>query len=228
MDLLKIFQDCWGWCRGNNANQTLPSSPETTDEINNGGAEPESSLVVVTFEETSEEEETKLDLEVINQIKDFDHKDLTEEQNLLIDKLILNEELKKYYKIFGLCKQCKQPKNNYYWCRICTFQQNFKNWTSENHDIDEFIQKAQLKAKDYYEVLEWIEYDRFENVEYLAKGGFGTTYKAIWKDGYIDEFYNNQFTRKKDDEKGHPVALKCLNNSKDITVEFLREVRYFF
>jgi len=94
MDLLKIFQDCWGWCRGNNANQTLPSSPETTDEINNGGAEPESSLEVVTFEETGEEEETKLDLEVINQIKDFDIEDLNPQQESLIDKLIPNKKLK--------------------------------------------------------------------------------------------------------------------------------------
>jgi len=30
-----------------------------------------------------------------------------------------------------------------------------------------------------------IEYDRFENIEYLAKGGFSTIYKATWKDGYI-------------------------------------------
>jgi serine/threonine protein kinase len=103
------------------------------------------------------------------------------------------------------------------------FQQNFKYWTSGNHDVDEFIQKAQLKAKNQFEILEWIEYDRFENVEYLAKGGFGTTYKAIWKGGYL--CYNfDHFYRQKDDEKGHPVALKCLHNSQDITVEFLKEV----
>jgi hypothetical protein len=173
-------------------------------------------------------EEFKLSDDVINQIKDFDHSDywnsnLTEEQELLIDKLILNEELKKNYRQYGLCKKCKQPKNNSQWCRICTFQQNFKNWTSGNHDIDEFIQKSQLKATDDREVLEWIEYDRFENVEYLAKGGFGTTYKAIWKDGYIDDWdsENDQWER-----VGRiPVALKCLHDSQDITVEFLREVR---
>jgi hypothetical protein len=137
--------------------------------------------------------------------------------------------LKDCYKEYGLCEKCKQPKNYLRWCRICTFQQNFKNWTSGNHDIDEFIQKAQLKAKySTREVLEWIEYDKFENVEYLAKGGLRTTYKAIWKDGYIDDIYNNQFTRRKDDKIGHPVALKCLHNSKDITVEFLREVSYTF
>jgi len=42
-----------------------------------------------------------------------------------------------------------------------------------------FIQKTQLKVK---RCLVWIEYDDFKNVEYLAKGGFGTVFKAIWKD----------------------------------------------
>ena len=42
-----------------------------------------------------------------------------------------------------------------------------------------FIQKTQLKAK---RCLVWIEHDEFKNVEYLAKGGFGTVFKAIWKD----------------------------------------------
>src|ERR1043165_1534071 len=124
-------------------------------------------------------EEFKLSDDVFDQIKDFDCWNLTEEQELLIDKLILNEELKERCKKYGLCEGCKQPKNNHYWCRICTFQQNFKNWTSGNHDVDEFIQKAQLEAGVESQIIEWIEYDRFENVEYLAKGGFGTTYKAI-------------------------------------------------
>src|SRR5439155_1688749 len=150
--------------------------------------------------------------------------ELTKEQEVLINKLILNEELKECYKEYGLCNECKQPKTTI-WCQFCTFQQNFKNWTSGNHDIDEFIQKAQLKAKYRWEVLEWIEYDRFENVEYLAKGGFGTTYKATWKDGriYYWDSKNNQWKR----EENWLVALKCLHNSQDITVEFLKEVRYF-
>src|SRR4051794_38907023 len=129
-------------------------------------------------------EEFKLSDDAFEQIKDFNHRILTDEQSLLIDKLILNKELKKHYKNYGLCKECKQPKNTYMWCQ-CKFQQNFKNWTSGNNEVDKFIQKTQLYAKKYNELLEWIEYDRFENVEYLAKGGFGTIYKAIWKDGYI-------------------------------------------
>ena len=99
-------------------------------------------------------------------------------QETLVDKLILDDELKNNYKTYGLCEECKQPKDRYYWCRLCNFQQNFKNWTSGNHDVDKFSQKTQLKTKNDKKVLEWIEYDRFENVEYLAKGGFGTTFKA--------------------------------------------------
>ena len=163
-------------------------------------------------------EENKLSDDVFEQIKDFDYIILTEKQKLLIDKLILNEELKNRYKYYGLCKECKQPNISggiycHYigWCHSCNskhFQQNFKNWTSGNHNIDEFIQKAQLKAKSNTELLEWIEYDRFENVKYLAKGGFGTTYKAIWKDGYIESWNskNNQWKR----YGNYPVVLKCL------------------
>src|SRR5688572_22357196 len=109
-------------------------------------------------------EEIKLSNDVIEQIKDFDcdyhdYGCLTEEQKLLIDELILNEELKERYKEHGLCKECKQPYTGHYinyiyygWCQSCNtkhFQQNFQNWTSGNHDIDEFIQKAQLKARNY-------------------------------------------------------------------------------
>ncbi|UZO13096.1 uncharacterized protein OCT59_004602 [Rhizophagus irregularis] len=50
------------------------------------------------------------------------------------------------------------------------------------------------------------------------EGGFGTIFKAIWKDGYIEswDFENNQWKRC---NKNTKVALKRLNNSKDITNE---------
>src|SRR5947207_8575301 len=160
-------------------------------------------------------EEIKLSDDVFEQIKDFGYDNnygywrfsrLTEEQKLLIDKLILNEELKKRYIEYGLCKECKQPNTgDVTWCQQCNakrFQQNFKNWTSGNDDVDKFLQKTQLKAKSFKEVIEWVEYNRFENVEYFAKGGFGTTHKAIWKDGPIEcwDSENNQWQRYKEGE----------------------------
>ncbi|CAB4404416.1 unnamed protein product [Rhizophagus irregularis] len=80
---------------------------------------------------------------------------------------------------------------------------------------------AQLKAKDVDHIIEWIEYDKFEDVEYLAKGGFGTTFKAVWKDGPWNINYDNKQFERKGETK---VALKCLHNSQGITTEFLKEV----
>ena len=171
-------------------------------------------------------EQNYISNDVFEQIKDFkSYWDLTKEQKLLIDKIILNEELKQRYKSCGLCKGCKQPNTDYNWCQPCNskrFQQNFKNWTSGNPDVDKLIQESQLNAKDCRQVLEWIEYDRFEDIEYITKGGFGKVYKAIWKDRYIVEwdYETNQWKR----WKSVMVALKSLNNSKDITLEFLNEV----
>ncbi|UZO10737.1 uncharacterized protein OCT59_002315 [Rhizophagus irregularis] len=50
-------------------------------------------------------EEFMLNDDVFEQIKDFDQWNLTNEQSLLIDKLILNEKLKVMYKQNGLCKE---------------------------------------------------------------------------------------------------------------------------
>ena len=169
----------------------------------------------------------QLNDDVIEQIKDFKYWILTEEQKSLIDKLISDEELKQYYKKYGLCNKCKQLKNNDDWCRTCNaehFQRNFKNWTSGNIGVDNFIQKAQLKVDKPNYILEWIEHDRFENIEQLAKGGFGTVFRAIWKDGPWKFDYESIQLKREGETK---VALKCLHNSQDITAEFLKEVEYF-
>ncbi|UZO23289.1 uncharacterized protein OCT59_015633 [Rhizophagus irregularis] len=66
-------------------------------------------------------EEITLSGDVIKQIKNFNHRKLTDEQNSLIDKLISNEELKKRYKNYGLCNKCNQPKTYYNWCQLSEF-----------------------------------------------------------------------------------------------------------
>ena len=109
-------------------------------------------------------EQNYISNDVFEQIKDFDNYRLSKEQKLLIDKLIPNEELKQRYNKYGLCKGCKQPNTSKTysdpWCQLCNskhFQQNFKNWTSGNPDIDKLIQESQLNAKNEYEKLEWID-----------------------------------------------------------------------
>src|ERR1051325_11443581 len=164
---------------------------------------------------------------VYEQIKDFDHDYLTEEQKLLVDKLILDEELKNNYKKNGLCEKCRQPKNSWMWCQICNFQQNFKNWTSGNHNVDKFIQKTQLKAQDDLEVLEWIEYDRFEMLNIWPKVDLELLLRQFGKMVLfgigIPKIINGKDKTYRE-HPNYPVALKCLHNSQDITTGFLSEV----
>src|SRR2546427_3814464 len=127
---------------------------------------------------------------------------------------------------YGLCEECNQINTSNGWCKACNakhFQQNFEKWTSGNVDIDKFIQDTQLSANSYYEVLEWMPYDRFYDIEYIAKGGFGKVYRANWIDGYI----HNWDIKNQNWKRPYPnkfVALKSLNNSKNVTLEFLNEV----
>ena len=185
----------------------------------------------------------KLSEDVINQIKYFpepphygydypfyDH--LTQEQKSLIDELIPNEELRERYKNNGLCKECNQPNtgSTYYdghqgWCQSCNskhFQQDFNKWTSGNKEIDEFIQKFQLNATRREEVLEWIPYEKFSDIEYLAKGGFGTVHKATWIDGNIDYWDIDQTEWVRNGSEY--IVLKYLNDSQNLTTDFLQEV----
>ena len=52
-------------------------------------------------------EQKYLSVNIIDQIKNFNPLLLTDEQELLINKLIVNEELKERYKNYSLCKECK-------------------------------------------------------------------------------------------------------------------------
>ncbi|CAB4420290.1 unnamed protein product [Rhizophagus irregularis] len=109
-----------------------------------------------------------------------------------------------------------------------TFQQNFKNWTSGNEDVDKFIQDAQLSAHDNYDVfrkaIEWIPFNRFYDIEYITEDGSNkVVYRAKWIDGYINEWdYEYQNWKRKGQNMF--VILKSLNNPADATLEFMDEI----
>ncbi|RHZ76290.1 hypothetical protein Glove_199g130 [Diversispora epigaea] len=93
---------------------------------------------------------------------------------------------------------------------------------SEDIEIDEFIQQTQLNATKCLKVIEWIPFDKFINIEHLAKGGFGEVSKAIWSDGHIISWDS-----KKEVWKRSPhidVCLKKLNTSTHKS-EFLQEIK---
>jgi hypothetical protein len=123
------------------------------------------------------------------------------------------------------CNQCRNRTTGYRWCQPCNssnFRRELGNWKSGNDDIDEFIKEAQLKAKIREEVLEWIPYSRFDDVKLISEGGFGGVYSAEWNDGYI--LYWNVTDNKWKRKGSTKVALKRLNESQNISTEFLNEV----
>ncbi len=126
------------------------------------------------------------------------------------------------------CPDCNKPYTKYDWCKECNakrFQQDFPNWTSGNEFIDSFIKETQLNAQYSTQVLEWILYDRLENIEYLDKGGFSTIYTATWLDGLIKEWsYDERKWVRFNEYHDRTVVLKSFDNSSNLSKEFLNEV----
>ena len=120
-----------------------------------------------------------------------------------------------------ICEKCNDI------CDAKHFQRNFDNWTSGNNDIDKFIQDAQLSVHssqfDLVKALEWIPYDRFRDIKYIAKGAFGKVYRTNWIDGCIDEWNNENKNWKRKDPNMF-VILKSLNYLTNFTSEFINEV----
>lgn len=65
------------------------------------------------------------------------------------------------------------------------FAKEFDTWTSGDVNIDKIIQKSQLEARNYSDILEWIEFSRLKDFKYSA---FGEFYIAYWIDGYISSY----------------------------------------
>ncbi|RHZ85940.1 hypothetical protein Glove_58g112 [Diversispora epigaea] len=125
---------------------------------------------------------------------------------------------------YGKCEDCQQDNTGPQWCNTCNskrFQSEFNEWTSEDSEIDEFIQKTQLMATKYEEVIEWVPFDRFNKIEYLDKGGFGKVFMAAWSDGYIISWDSQDKIWKRSQQN---VCLKSLNTTnKD---GFLQEIKH--
>ncbi|RHZ78063.1 hypothetical protein Glove_168g168 [Diversispora epigaea] len=123
------------------------------------------------------------------------------------------------------CDKCHQKNIGFDWCHLCNakqFQNEFGKWTSEDREIDEFIQQIQLNANKHQEIIEWIPFDKLENITYLAKGGFGTTYKARWLDGPIYSWDHEVEDWKRFSERD--VCLKSLDNFTNKNY-FLQEIK---
>ena len=127
------------------------------------------------------------------------------------------------------CPDCQRQRTAVAWCKICDIailKENFRNWTSGNSKVDEFIMHTQLNANKNMDYLEWIDFDQFDFVENINKrGAFSSIYSAIWVEGprwNLDE-EAEIWTR----SGPLRVILKRLDNSQNMSQEFINQVSIF-
>ena len=141
-----------------------------------------------------------------------------------------NPDTKDYIMVLqdGFCSKCIEICTNIgsKWCKPCQIDNLKGNFTtSGNEKVDNFIQEMQLDINHPLDIIfEWIPYNQFSDIKEIGRNGFDTVYSAIWKDGPL---YYNKYNEKYTRNSYHPnykVALKRLQNSQNITNEFLNEV----
>ncbi|CAB4486644.1 unnamed protein product [Rhizophagus irregularis] len=124
-----------------------------------------------------------------------------------------------------LCIECQKPLSGMKWCRSCNaehFHQQTSKWTSWRLGLDNVIIETQIAANNAHSLYEWIPFEDFDHITYLAKGGFGTVYKATWKRGPIIHWDPNikNWTR----FRNHEVILKIINGSQTNLDEFINQL----
>jgi len=131
------------------------------------------------------------------------------------------------------CNECNKRRKpldeSHQICHVCyevKMKMVYKPKLSGNKIIDDFIKHTQVNLNKKEGKMEFVPYEQFKNVEFIAEGGFSKIYKAIWIDGPI---YNLDFWVKIENVSRQPnytVVLKKLNNSNNITPKELNEVIY--
>ena len=123
------------------------------------------------------------------------------------------------------CEKCKATRYSDKFCERCIslhLQSLFNTWTSGNKIIDDFIHKCQILSSLPGNILEWIPFEEFKNVEKLTEGGFSTIYTATWTRGYLCDYDENK--KEFSYLENQLVVLKSLNNSSNPGKAFFKEV----
>ncbi|GBC02876.1 hypothetical protein RclHR1_04880001 [Rhizophagus clarus] len=119
---------------------------------------------------------------------------------------------RKYLNEFQICKSCYKPMTAFIPCG--------------NKVVDDFIKYTLTNRNEMAGKMEFVLYDRFKDIEFIAEGGFSKVYKATWIDGPIS--YWNHKKRKYDGYGETKVALKKLHNSRNISSRDLNELKIFY
>ena len=114
------------------------------------------------------------------------------------------------------------------WCKECVPSCIIEGWTSGNDEIDNFIKDTIYSARYSSNKLEWVPFDRFEDIKQIGEGGFAKVYSAKWIDGQAKYYERVDGSWKKLELKPITVALKRLNGSQNMSADYLNEVFYVY
>ena len=135
------------------------------------------------------------------------------------NKVIFNQGIKRE------CENCKLECLASSYCEQCLqsyLKAKFPEWTSGNNEIDNLIKKCQMEAFVPSRIVEWIPFDKLQNVKYLTKGGYSEIYTADWIDGSYNEWDS---IRKQLIRYGRQkVILKRLENVESANRSWFEEV----
>ncbi|RIB07889.1 kinase-like domain-containing protein [Gigaspora rosea] len=67
------------------------------------------------------------------------------------------------------CANCNRYNISPAWCQTCSPQKTTQGWTSRNKDVDDCTKKFQFNATTYEDIIEWIPFDRLDNIQEIAK-----------------------------------------------------------
>ena len=132
-------------------------------------------------------------------------------------------------------ENCYRPSDKKFWCKECVpsciIEGVIEGWTSGNSEIDEFIKDTIYNPGVHFRhplFLEWVAFDRFENVKQIGEGGFAKVYSATWIDGRAKYIKKSGGNWEKLDPEPMKVALKRLNGSQNISAKYLNEVFIYY
>ncbi|CAG8527359.1 12352_t:CDS:2 [Gigaspora rosea] len=141
-------------------------------------------------------------------------------------------------KEYGKCPRCEHENDYEDWCRSCAVDIYISELPK---DIFDYLtqpknERENIFSQAFYQILElskkysrgitsffeYIPIERFQDIEYLTRGGFGVIYKAKWLDGEIENinFIKNTIKRK----GSHFVALKVVEGNMSESVLFAANI----
>ncbi|EXX76800.1 Ipl1p [Rhizophagus irregularis DAOM 197198w] len=90
-----------------------------------------------------------------------------------------------------ICENCKEKCLGTLYCEYCIrnhLKSKFLNWSSGNNNIDNLIQKCQMEILHPQMIIEWIPFNKLQNIKCLTKDGYSDIYTADWIGGCYKEW----------------------------------------